>query len=80
MNVIEEFSRLILVVLIAILLLQIITKGNGTNWITSKFSNTGGNSISSPGIQDTTAGRGNSGFGPGGSAGQGSAGGGGGSF
>lgn len=37
MNIIEEISRLILVILVAILLLQIITKGNGINWVTSKF-------------------------------------------
>jgi hypothetical protein len=36
-NPVEEFSRLILVILVAILLLQIVTKGNGIGWITSFF-------------------------------------------
>lgn len=40
-NVVEEISRLILVILVAILLLQIVTKNNGMGWIKSFFQNTG---------------------------------------
>ena len=38
MNVVEEGSRLILIILVAILFLQIITKGNGQGWIGSFFT------------------------------------------
>lgn len=79
MNPIEEVSRLILVILVAILLLQIVTKGNGQGWIKSFFS-VAGSTNTSTSLPTTTAASGGSGLGTGGAAGQGVGGSGGGSW
>lgn len=38
MNTVEEFSKLILFLLLGILLLHIITQNSGQSWLASKFT------------------------------------------